>query len=272
MALHIDIEALLSNQRIESNRIEFKQGWNAPKIYQSICAFANDFDNIGGGYILVGVEEENGVAKRPICGVPDESLDRILKSMVGYNHKISPFYLPRTSIEEVDGKKLLVIWVPAGDMRPYEVRSSVVSDKSPSTTYIRSGSSTIEAKGEVLNELREMSNRLPFDERSNKEIALKDISLLLVQDYLQRVGSKLVDVVLKQELSVTLDQLDLWSGPSENRRLKNVAAMMFCENPRKYFPYTQVDIVMFPEGVIQNPNNMIGQLSIISAPTSSKRE
>ena len=106
MALHIDIEALLSNQRIESNRIEFKQGWNAPKIYQSICAFANDFDNIGGGYILVGVEEENGMVKRPICGVPDESLDRILKSMVGYNHKISPFYLPRTSIEEVDGKNL----------------------------------------------------------------------------------------------------------------------------------------------------------------------
>ena len=268
MALHIDIEALLSNQRIESNRIEFKQGWNAPKIYQSICAFANDFDNIGGGYILVGVEEENGVAKRPICGVPDESLDHILKSMVGYNHKISPFYLPRTSIEEVDGKKLLVIWVPAGDMRPYEVRSSVVSDKSPSTTYIRSGSSTIEAKGEVLNELREMSNRLPFDERSNKEIALKDISLLLVQDYLQRVGSKLVDVVLKQELSVTLDQLDLWRGPAEDRRLKNVAAMMFCENPRKYFPYTQVDIVMFPEGVIQNPNNMIEVPSITgSVPT-----
>ena len=268
MALHIDIEALLSNQRIESNRIEFKQGWNAPKIYQSICAFANDFDNIGGGYILVGVEEENGIIKRPICGVPDESLDSIQKSMVGYNHKISPFYLPRTSIEEVDGKKLLVIWVPAGDMRPYEVRSSVVSDKSPSTTYIRSGSSTIEAKGEVLNELREMSHRLPFDERSNKEIALKDISLLLVQDYLQRVGSKLVDVVLKQDLSVTLEQLDLWSGPSENRRLKNVAAMMFCEDPRKYFPYTQVDIVMFPEGVIQNPNNMIEVPSITgSVPT-----
>lgn len=268
MALHIDIEALLSNQRIESNRIEFKQGWNASKIYQSICAFANDFDNIGGGYILVGVEEENGIIKRPICGVPDESLDSIQKSMVGYNHKISPFYLPRTSIEEVDGKKLLVIWVPAGDMRPYEVRSSVVSDKSPSTTYIRSGSSTIEAKGEVLNELREMSNRLPFDERSNKDIALKDISLLLVQDYLQRVGSKLVDVVLKQDLSVTLEQLDLWSGPSENRRLKNVAAMMFCEDPRKYFPYTQVDIVMFPEGVIQNPNNMIEVPSITgSVPT-----
>ncbi len=52
MALPINIEDLLNKQKVESNRIEFKKGWNPAKIYQSICAFANDFDNIGGGYIL----------------------------------------------------------------------------------------------------------------------------------------------------------------------------------------------------------------------------
>ena len=52
MALPINIEDLLNRQRIEGNRIEFKRGWNPAKIYQTICAFANDFDNIGGGYIL----------------------------------------------------------------------------------------------------------------------------------------------------------------------------------------------------------------------------
>lgn len=59
---HLNIEDLLRKQKIESNRIEFKKGWNPDTIYHSICAFANDFDNIGGGYILVGVEEENGMA------------------------------------------------------------------------------------------------------------------------------------------------------------------------------------------------------------------
>ena len=72
MALPINIETLLRKQRIESNRIEFKKGWNPASIYRTICAFATDFDNIGGGYILVGVEEENGIAKRPVCGIPDE--------------------------------------------------------------------------------------------------------------------------------------------------------------------------------------------------------
>lgn len=99
MALPINIEDLLKKQKIESNRIEFKKGWNPDSIYHSICAFANDFDNIGGGYILVGVEEENGMAKRPIVGIPVEQLDKIQKDMVGFNNKINPYYMPRAVIE-----------------------------------------------------------------------------------------------------------------------------------------------------------------------------
>ncbi len=55
MALAININDLLDKQKIESNRIEFKKGWNPGSIYHSICAFANDFDDLGGGYIIVGV-------------------------------------------------------------------------------------------------------------------------------------------------------------------------------------------------------------------------
>lgn len=59
MALAINIEDLLNKQKIESNRIEFKKGWNPGSIYRSICAFANDFDDLGGGYILVGVDTDH---------------------------------------------------------------------------------------------------------------------------------------------------------------------------------------------------------------------
>lgn len=58
MAIPVNIEDLLHKRKIESTRIEFKTGWNPDKIYRTICAFANDFDNIGGGYIIVGVQEE----------------------------------------------------------------------------------------------------------------------------------------------------------------------------------------------------------------------
>ena len=75
MALPINIEDLLRKQRVESNRIEFKEGWNPTPIYHSICAFANDIENLGGGYIIVGVEENDGRAVRPVKGLPEESLD-----------------------------------------------------------------------------------------------------------------------------------------------------------------------------------------------------
>lgn len=258
MALPINIEDLLQKQKIEGNRIEFKTGWNPDSIYHSICAFANDFDNIGGGYIVVGVEEEKGIAKRPVKGIPIEKIDGILKDMVGYNNKINPYYMPRTSVEEVDGQQLLVIWVPAGVNRPYDVRESVVSNNNPkSQWYIRSGSSTIVAKGEVLDELREMANRVPFDDRGNPDISIDDISPVLVLEHLKKVESKLVKDFIHMPLEDILDKMDLYTGPRERRILKNVAAMMFCENPSKFFPYTQVDIVIFPNGLEKDPNNMI---------------
>ena len=259
MALAINIEDLLNKQRIESNRIEFKKGWNPASIYHSVCAFANDFDDLGGGYILVGVDsdDDTGLAIRPVEGVPIENIDGILQDMVRYNNKISPYYMPRTSVEEVDGKHVLVIWCPAGINRPYSVPENVTAKSgSKEYFYIRSGTSSIIAKGEVLDELRELASRVPFDERGNPDIKVEDISTLLLREYLVKVGSKLANELYEKPLTEILEQMDLFVGPSENRMLRNVAAMMFCENPSKFFKRTQVEVVFFPEGRLENPNNI----------------
>ena len=257
MALAINIEDLLNKQKIESNRIEFKKGWNPASIYHSVCAFANDFDDLGGGYILVGVDSDDaGMAIRPVEGVPIEKIDGILQDMVGYNNKLSPYYMPRTSVEEVDGRQVLVIWCPAGINRPYSVPENVTAKSgSKEYFYIRSGTSSIIAKGEVLDELRELASRVPFDERGNSDILLEDISLVLLRDYLVKVGSRLADQVATMPLPKILDQMELYTGPKENRLIRNVAAMMFCENPSKFFPYTQIDVVTFPNGKLKDPNN-----------------
>ena len=176
MALPININDLLNKQKVESNRIEFKKGWNPTSVYHSICAFANDIDNIGGGYILIGVEEENGIAKRPVCGVPMEQLDAIQKEMVGFNNLIEPYYAPRLSIEEVDNTNVLVIWSPSGSDRPYAAPHDVKAKLKKLTYYIRYGTSSVEAKGEQLDELRDLANRVPFDDRGNPAIHYSDIS------------------------------------------------------------------------------------------------
>ena len=257
MALAINIKDLLNKQKIESNRIEFKKGWNPASIYHSVCAFANDFEDLGGGYILVGVDtdDETGMARRPVEGVPIEKIDGILQEMVRYNNKIYPYYLPRTSVEEVDGKQVLIIWCPAGINRPYSVPENVTSKSSKEYFYIRSGTSSIIAKDDVLDELRELASRVPFDERGNPDIKLEDISTLLLREYLVKVGSKLAEDLYRKPLEEILEQMDLFVGPSENRMLRNVAAMMFCEHPEKFFRYLRVDIVIFPKGRMKDPNN-----------------
>lgn len=257
MALPINIEDLLNKRKVESSRIEFKAGWNPDKIYHTICAFATDLENIGGGYILVGVEEENGIAKRPVKGLPEADIDRIQKEMVGYDAKIEPYYLTKVSPEEVDGKTILVIWVPSGSNRPYSVMESVVAKRSVPKFYVRSKASTIEAKGEILDEVRELANRVPFDERGNEAITLQDISIIRVYEHLKSVGSKLAADFERKSLLDILDAMDLLTGPKEKRLIKNVAAMMFCDYPEKFFPVMQVDIVHFPEGSIDNPDVMI---------------
>lgn len=255
MALPVNIEDLLNKRKVEGNRIEFKKGWNSISIYHSICAFANDIDNIGGGYILVGVDEMDGMAQRPVEGVPLEKLDYIQKELQRYNQLFEPYYATKIFVEEIDGKNVVVLWVPSGNHRPYSIPADVTAKVKRPVIYIRYGSTSIEAKGEVLDELRMMAVREPFDERGNPDIKLEDISMVLLRDYLVKVGSKLSDELWTRPLPEVLDQMNLYAGPTEQRWLKNVSAMMFCESPEKFFPYTQVDIVVFPEGKMKNPHN-----------------
>lgn len=75
MAIPANIEDLINQRIVESTRIEFKEDYNPTPIIHSICAFANDIDNMGGGYIIIGVEEENGSPKFPIDDRPNLAAD-----------------------------------------------------------------------------------------------------------------------------------------------------------------------------------------------------
>lgn len=54
VAIPVSIETLLKGDVIENARIEFKETWDAAASLKTICAFANDIDNWGGGYLVVG--------------------------------------------------------------------------------------------------------------------------------------------------------------------------------------------------------------------------
>ena len=47
--LPINLNDLLHQRKVEGERIEYKTGWNPDPIMRTLCAFANDFENLGWG-------------------------------------------------------------------------------------------------------------------------------------------------------------------------------------------------------------------------------
>ena len=82
MALPINIELLIKQRIVENSRIDYKRNWNPEDIIHSICAFANDIDNLGGGYIVIGVEEKDGSPVFPVKGIEQHRIDNILKDIM----------------------------------------------------------------------------------------------------------------------------------------------------------------------------------------------
>lgn len=250
MALPINVEDLLSAHTVESERIEYKEGWNPDAIYRSICAFANDFDNIGGGYICIGVEEDDitKTAKRPVKGISTSKIAELQQKMIGLNQLINPTYDAKLSVENVDGKQIIVLWIPGGSNRPYQVPELVTAKTKKYFYYIRKYTSSVKASEKEQKELISLANQVPFDDRPNTQAQIENISLVLVKDYLNKTQSKLAEEVGKKADLEILGQMELISGPSEHVYPRNVALMLFSESPDKYFPYTQVEIVEFPDG------------------------
>ena len=249
MSIPLTIEKLLAGKVVESERLEFKRSWNPSAILRTITAFANDYENLGSGYIVVGIEEENGMPKRPVYGFEPESFDRVQKEMLGYCNLIRPTYFPRLSLEEIDGKHVLLIWVNAGSNRPYEVPRDVTASTKDYHYYIRRFSSTVQANVEEKKELISLTANIPFDDRVNHKASLYDISINLIQQHLRAIGSKLQDELNNLSHLALCRQMNLIEGSDEHILPKNVALMMFNAKPSTFFPDTAINIVEFPDGV-----------------------
>ena len=248
-ALPISIDALLHGHVVEWERLEFKQGWNPQDVLHTICAFANDFHNLGGGYIVLGIKEQDGRPVLPPAGLSPNQLDAIQKEILNLGHSaIQPSYHPRSVPVTFQGQTILVIWIPAGETRPYRAKQSLSDNSNDWREYIRKQSSTVVARNEDLKELVSLTATVPFDDRYNQQASLNDLSLRLIEEFLHEVGSDLEKQAPQLSMEQLGRQMNIVGGPREAPFPKNIGLMMFNENPEKFFPVTQIDVVYFPDG------------------------
>jgi ATP-dependent DNA helicase RecG len=179
--LPIHIDDLLHARAVEIERIEFKAGWNPDPTIRTLCAFANDFENLGGGYLVIGQDCKDGRPVFPPVGVPQAQLDKIQKELLQFCHLIHPPYFPILSIEEFQGKTLVVLWAPGGQTRPYKAPKSVTAKDKEYRPYIRRYANTVEAKNGDLRELFSLAATVPFDDRICHRAELDDLQLPLIR-------------------------------------------------------------------------------------------
>src|SRR5258708_35830543 len=166
MALPINIDQLINGQAVEWERIEFKEGWNDLNIMQTICAFANDFSNLGGGYVIVGIAEKEG---RPVLrpkGLDVAEAGKIQSELLSLiKQRIKPKYTPYVEPVTFQGKLILAIWCPGGQERPYEAPDSFVKG-ALRYYFIRKFNNTVRPNKSEKEELLRFA-AVPFYDRIN---------------------------------------------------------------------------------------------------------
>lgn len=249
MSLPINFNNLLNGAPVEWERLEFKEGWNPLAVLHTLCAFANDFHNLGGGYIVIGVTERDGHPVLPPAGLSPGEVEAIQKEVLNLGHSaLQPQYHPIMVPETIEGKRVLVLWAPGGQTRPYKAKLSLGKDSKEWGYFIRKGSSTVRAKGADEQELLSLAATVPFDDRINQRARMADLSRELIVDFLVEVGSNLAKSARKMPMTKLGRQLNTVAGPKEAPFPLNIGLLFFNPEPWRFFPATQIDVVWFPEG------------------------
>ena len=251
MALPINVEDLLHQRKVERTRIEYKDDWNPELIVHTLTAYANDFDNMGGGYVIIGVDEENGRPVLPLKGIDPERIDDIQMDLLNKCNFIEPRYIPVIEPCVVDGRHIIVLWAPGGEDRPYKCPERIYTtkggQKSNKAYYIRKGARTLKANRNEERELISAARDVPFDDRVNYQADVAALKPALLADYLHSVGSSLYQSVMDRSVEDVGTDMQIVRGPSEYKKPVNVGLMFFNDNPEAYFSCARIEVIDKPD-------------------------
>lgn len=243
--LPFNLDDLLHCRGVESERVEFKAGWDpkvtGPQVLRTICAFANDYHNLNGGYVVVGAEELDGQARLPPRGLSGSQMDVAQKWIREGCNRLDPGYAPVLSPELVEGRRILVVWAPGSDMRPHRAPAA---RRGPMRYWIPLGSEAVDAEqcGDLLPSLNEQAARVPWDDRRSLEARVSDIREARVREYLRDIGSGLLDERSEAEI---YRRMRITARVNDHDAPRNVGLLFFSSDPERWFRGARIEVVQF---------------------------
>lgn len=148
----------------EGITMEFKESLpvESTKWLKTVVAFANCY----GGMLIVGVTDAGKVV-----GVPEDSAFTLLDSMVSaICDSCTPQIPMSTSVQDLDGKSIIILEVFPGNNGPYYLKSLGEREG----TFIRIGGTSRIADESMIHELTLQSSNTTFDVLENHEIELTE--------------------------------------------------------------------------------------------------
>ena len=243
--LPINLNNLLHGRGVESVRVEFKAAWDpdstGPQVLKTICAFANDFHNLNGGYVVIGVAERGGHVVLPPTGLSPAELEAAQKWLRGNCNRLDPQYQPLLAPEVVGGRHVLVVWAPASQTRPHRAPDG---PRGPLRYWVRVGADTVDAerRGGLVRELIGQTARVPWDDRRALDADLADLHEMTVREHLHEVGSGLAD---EPEAVEMYRRMGITARVNNHDVPRNVGLLFFAAEPTRWCYGAWIDCALF---------------------------
>ncbi len=238
----IDLDQLA---RRESEQTEWKENVaDCNDVVATLMAFANDLQNLGGGYLVCGAREErdeHGFPRLVRVGLTAARLKEVENTVLARcRDRVSPPLAPL--VEEIPAedpaRRILVFLQPAtGSAHTFRMGDAGAKH------YVRVSRSTLEARNGLLKDLLVRKGALePWDRRPCRAASLGDIDLLALRDTLQRMGmfstNRGVEPYLAEgvQMSPFVPSLCVAEPLTGVLRPRNYAVLLFGREPQKFIP------------------------------------
>lgn len=249
----IDLEELRLH---ESAQVEWKANvadWR--DVVRTLVAFANDLQNLGGGYVVCGAHEakdEHGFPRVEVAGLTASRFKEIKgKVLDACRDHVFPSLAPR--VEELPGPdastRVLLFLMPATS----QVHAFAGGPKEEQQTWIRVNDQTVVARNGLLRELQVQKGALePFDHRPCSDATVDDLDLVALRDTLVRLkvwDAKLgVEAWLQPDrrMSPLMPALCAVEPLTGVLRPRNFALLLFGHEPQRHFTYRHAQFEVYP--------------------------
>lgn len=226
----------------ESARVEWKENVADPQgVVKTICAFANDFQQVGGGRVLCGLKEEKDEYGEPaaiVVGLDEKRLKEIKNKILDSCHRyVEPPLTPEVSEYplENDPSRRILAFAVTGSQYAHRFRTK----NDGVNYYIRVDDRTRPANGLIPQLLERKKAWPPYLDQTHPEAAIEDIDLMSIKEFLGKLNlPQPMLKYLEPNIRFRGDVRELATYPpggSDRVVPRNFALLLFGREPHLFF-------------------------------------